>query len=523
MSNAPSSANAQPNPTARGFSLAHLMGLLVFALCLVNHKAFLGGDSDLATHISYGREILRLGWIPSSDPLLYTVSPDVPLMLPEWGFEVFVALLDRAFGLTGPLILGALCASGLVFWISLWFVRQGVTAWPALLYSLVLFPGLGSHLLVRPHLCSWLLVLPVWRLIERRLTRPLRKGSLLTLGAAMALWANLHPGFVLFLPLLAIAVAGRALEARQLSASLGVRALAVGGVGFAASLATPYHIHLWTHVVRFLLHPHLNVARDFAPPDTVTGTIHSFTVVALAVWLPILARPRRVRATHFLLFIFMTAMAARSMRHIPLMTILLVPEAGLYLNRLLASTQWAEAINRSSERLSSLIRRPSSGANVVVAGLAVAMGFAVTTSLTIGFASRWVPASAIAWLEEHPDLRAERGYAGYVYSGLLRYHFPSMPVFIHSLNAVYPSELTEQFMDVDTAGPRWRQTLARHHVSWILVERHQHLSTVLHADQCWELAHRDRLSALYTRVREECAPPKNGFGGKEARATSPTG
>ena len=130
---------------------------------------------------------------------------------------------------------------------------RGANALVALLTTLLAVGSSSMHFLARPHLFT-LLLLPIclW-VVEADRRRPTRWVWLLI--PLTALWTNLHGGFGVFLALLALLIAGTAVEGLAGGRSAlvaGPKVYRIAGRLFGGSLINPYGWSLHVHIVEYL-------------------------------------------------------------------------------------------------------------------------------------------------------------------------------------------------------------------------------------------------------------------------------
>jgi hypothetical protein len=147
-------------------------------------------DGDVSWHIATGRWILQHHAIPHTDPFSFTWAGK-PWMPIEWLSEVLYASAYRLadYGGVAALVTAALIALHAVVYLNAkrW-VR--VALLPIVAMDFTLIPMLSA----RPHVLTWpLLALWTWLMLRAR-----EQGRAPPLIAAllMAVWANMHGGFV---------------------------------------------------------------------------------------------------------------------------------------------------------------------------------------------------------------------------------------------------------------------------------------------------------------------------------------
>lgn len=181
-----------------------LYGFIVFVTLFIfdGGKALLDGDTFW--HIKAGMTMLDRGSILTQDIFSHTAK-GIPWTAHEWLAEVIMAGLHRWAGLQGVALFYFLIAA-LSFWLLFRLARRLTNEWLALLWVSLAFAFSMTHLLARPHIFSWLFGVCTLALLQRG------GRSRFLLPPLIALWANLHGGFVLGLVLQAIFMAGAILD-----------------------------------------------------------------------------------------------------------------------------------------------------------------------------------------------------------------------------------------------------------------------------------------------------------------------
>lgn len=229
----------QSSGTVRAAMLTARLGMLLGALSLV---AWTTADPDLWGHVRFGLDILRDHELPARDP--YSFTSDRPWVNHEWLAEVIIAAAYALDGPRGLLILKLLvvCAT-LALVILVFRHRRWDPAVHDLLIATAIFGILGRIHSVRPQLFSVLLaaaLLLILCLVDRG-----RRALLVLVPPLMALWANLHGGFLVGLGIIGIWTAVRFVAHEpDAPARPHIVALAVGSA--AATLANPYGPQLWS-------------------------------------------------------------------------------------------------------------------------------------------------------------------------------------------------------------------------------------------------------------------------------------
>src|SRR5436309_2306070 len=229
------SATAESTAAARA-PLALWVGSAVYAAFVLagNHLLI---DPDTMWQITIGQWIVEHGAVPTTDVYSFTMRGQ-PWISTQWLAQVAYAEVFAVAGWTGPVVLAALCIAA-TFALFTRYLAKHLSESTTLVFVAAALALTASHLLARPHVLA-LPVMMAWvgGLVQAADRRGVPAWWPLPL---MALWANLHGGFVLGLAL----VAPIALDAVLNAGVLQRKSLALRWAGFAvaaiaASCVTPY-------------------------------------------------------------------------------------------------------------------------------------------------------------------------------------------------------------------------------------------------------------------------------------------
>ena len=195
------------------------------------------GDPDLWGHVRFGQDMLEHGAIRLPDP--YSFTSDQPWINHEWLAELLMAVAFNQFGPAGLNLLRIAVIAGVLALV--WSASRGIGERRSVM--LIAAAALGIYLRVhpvRPQMFSilmfaWLLTL-LKRADDRDSLRPL-----VWIPAVMAMWVNLHGGWVVgigFFGLWSLArgcTNGR--ERAPIASALGA--------ALGATLINPYGVLMW--------------------------------------------------------------------------------------------------------------------------------------------------------------------------------------------------------------------------------------------------------------------------------------
>ena len=212
------------------------LGIGVYALVLMGGPALLQ-DSDTYWQIAVGQWILDHHALPRVDIYSFTKAGE-PWVSSSWLAQVLYATSYNLAGWTGPVVLAAGCIAA-AFALLTHILGRRVPAACAVIVAIAALLLSKGHFLARPHV----LVLPIMLAWAYGLMSASERGRAPSpwLLPLIALWANLHGGFVFGLVL----VGAFALDAlwnadRAERTSLALRWTAFGIGALVACCATPY-------------------------------------------------------------------------------------------------------------------------------------------------------------------------------------------------------------------------------------------------------------------------------------------
>jgi hypothetical protein len=194
-------------------------------------------DPDTMWQITIGQWIIDHGAVPTTDVYSFTMRGQ-PWISTQWLAQVAYAEAYALAGWTGPVVLASVCIAA-TFALFTRFLARHLSESTTLVFVAAALALAASHLLARPHVLA-LPVMMAWAggLVSAADRRGAPSFWLLPL---IALWANLHGGFVLGLALVAPIALDAVLNAEAARRkALALRWAAFAAAAVAASCVTPY-------------------------------------------------------------------------------------------------------------------------------------------------------------------------------------------------------------------------------------------------------------------------------------------
>jgi hypothetical protein len=303
-------ATAEPAPTAHP-PLAKIIRLPAAGLVLLLFamSTLTWTDTDLWGHTRFGLDILRDHDLPSVDP--YSFTQDKPWVNHEWLSELQMGIAYHLAGPTGlALLKGTLTFAALVL---MWGALRGVDPTARIIiFAVAAASTVPVTRTLRPQAWSLVLLAILCRILVED-----RRRARWWAPVLLALWANLHGGWIVGLGILSVWTICDVVTWRfgELTTSPVVSTVILLAT-LVSTLGTPYGPELWQFLVETV-----RMGRDITewrplwrqpPPDWIPWAV----TVAASVWL--LRRPLRFRL-HVAAVIAMLAYSSfRVMRIAPL-------------------------------------------------------------------------------------------------------------------------------------------------------------------------------------------------------------
>ena len=234
-----------------------LFGLGVAAVLFAS-LFFRVADTDLWAHLAFGREFWRTGHLPMQDVFSYLPTKN-PWIFHEWLFGVVCFPLQAFWGGTGLQAAKYLLGFGGMMAAFLAARQRGASA-SACLFCLLCagFAFCFEFSPLRAQAFSFIFFALVIFIVENvRQSKRMRR--LAWVLPIMALWCNLHGGFMAGLAVLFLYALGEALARRDYKPWVAIFAASV-----AATLINPYGFGLWREVLRHAAHPQPQIVEWFS-------------------------------------------------------------------------------------------------------------------------------------------------------------------------------------------------------------------------------------------------------------------
>lgn len=551
----PDPAPAEPGGPLSHLRRPHIRGVAVFGAFMAIFAMALRPvvDPDVFWHLATGRYIWSTGHVPYADPFSWTAQGRA-WIAHEWLTEtllyplylhggyaalmlVFAAVITAAFAITYATarLLGASRPIGV-----------GVTLLAAVA---------SSHTWgVRPQMLSLLLLASAaWLLTHVVVTG--RRCALWLLPPLMALWANLHGGFIFGLALIGIFALGQTVvalfgSARHLHARVGgvsphsggkelrpplpgtpwetfplprtgkgYAALGAGGERFfwrvfaacvAACLLNPNGLKGLIYPFTYLgNNASTRYIAEWVSPDFHQFQYQLFEALILALIAGAALSRRRPTLSELLLALAFTHFGLNSVRNINLFSIVVAPLIAVYLSSALLALRRVATTRDGGESVPVIRPAPpvapaKAALNLLLAAVIAGAVLAVSApglgaGHNVAMQARRFPAGAVTYL----NTRQPSGplFNSYDWGGYLIWRlYPRRRVYVDGRPDMYGDRFMDQFIRTWQAQPGWQATLRRQGVRLVLVEPTSGLGHALAGAPGWRLAYHDTVAVLYERT-----------------------
>ena len=212
------------------------VGIGVYALLLAAGNALLN-DPDTMWQITVGQWILDHHAVPETDVYSFTMQGQ-PWISTQWLAQVMFAEAYAIAGWSGPVVLAA-SAIAIAFALLARFLNTRVSETATLVFVSAALALTVPHMLARPHALS-MPVTVAW-IAGLIAAADRREAPSFKLVPLIALWANLHGGFVFGLFFIAPVALDSVVSAEAKSRkALALRWAVFGVAALVAICATPY-------------------------------------------------------------------------------------------------------------------------------------------------------------------------------------------------------------------------------------------------------------------------------------------
>jgi hypothetical protein len=470
---------------------------LLLVLALSTGEGLLG-DGDTGYHIRTGDLILRSWEVPTRDPYSFH-EPPLQWTAHEWLSAIIMATVFYWSGLTGIVIFFAVLLT-----ITHWALYHSLRSRSGdillcVLVTLLATVSSSGHWLARPHVFSLLFTVLWCHCLDRFQYRD--ENRLIYLPFLMALWVNLHGGFMFGLILLTIYFLGNisykllngpaSLEHGRKAKSLALTLIA----SIAVCLINPYGAEiLWfpfrVTSDRFIM----DHVTEFLSPNF--HDVLPFKYMLLATIGSLALSRSALNLIEVSLILLLSYMALYSARHVSIFAIVVAPI-------LLRSLDHAVRTMPNSffqiyqGRVANLLAIDSKARSYFwpAAGLLFVGGLTLVGALQYAFDERKFPVAAVEFIKRERltgNMFNNDEFGDY----LIFAAWPAYRVFIDGRSDMYGEEYGRDYLRIANAHPGWKEVLAKYNITWVLFDTASPLTVALVEQKDWRPIYSDKLATL---------------------------
>jgi hypothetical protein len=469
-------------------------------------------DTDTWWHLKSGQVMWQTGQILRTDPFSHTV-PGQPWIDHGWLVQVLLWPLYQAAGLGGlALVLAAIVTGTFVL------VYLQCDGRPFVAAFAVLLAAVASSIVwsIRPQIFSLLLAALVAFLLDRY-KHSGNSRWLWALPAVVALWVNVHAGFVVAFLLMGCYLTGEVLNRLTRPEQPSARLVPL----FVATVASVPAILLNPNTVRMVpyafqtvsIGPLQDFIAEWAAPNFHNLQFQPFIWLLLLIVAAMGLSRRCADWTDLTLVGTFAYMGLLAVRNVALFAVVAAPvlsrHATAALNELalVPRLSWLGALTHTRPQ-----PRPGRALALLNVGLlaAIVLGAGAKVSVDLGRMQEpavWgkgLPIEAAQYLQEY-DLPG-RMFNTYNWGGYLIWRlYPEKPVFVDGRTDLYAldSRVLDDYAIVHWTRPGWQEVLDRYGIGFVVTERSGLLGVLLAHTEGWQLVYQDPLAVIY--VRKEAA------------------
>ena len=454
-------------------------------------------DPDVWWHLRTGQLMLSNHALFHTDPYSFTRFGQ-PWVNHEWLSQILLFGLYRFFGF-GGLIVG----SAVVIASALFLVFTRCPGRPYLAALMTLWGAVASAPAwgVRPQMFSLLLGSIFLVLLEASAKRP---ALLWCTPPLMLLWVNLHAGYPIGLAFLALFLLGETLEAATYAGQwkLSFVRLKSLTLAFAVCLAVvplnPNGLRIYSYPFETLRSPAMQkFIQEWFSPDFHDPMYWPLLLMLLALIAGLAVSPWRPRLRDLVLLMATVPAALRSMRHIPILMLVLVP--------ILASLAEAWLQRSGAQRLLQVGQdRPTM--RIALINTLVLATFVVFTVVRVRQVvatqsqteAKHFPQAAVEFLSrEHPPgpILNHYNFGGYFIWKL----YPDYRVFTDGRADVYGDKFMDDFAATYYLRDSWTMPFSQWGIRSLVLPPDAPIVTALRSSPEWEQIYSDPQAVILTR------------------------
>ena len=479
---------------------------LMLALVMPFEFKSMIGDGDTEWHIAAGDIIRDAGALPTHDPWSFTAG-DTEWVNVSWLWDVTFSKLYESGGwyfvtLANGLIYALIMA--VIFLLCVLRSGQGVMP------CIVLF-AVSSILgpVARPLQLGLLFFIIAYALLELVNREKVARKWLWVLPPLTLLWANIHGSFILVLLLLGIYGLTTLI---QKNSALFKRLFMVGALSLLASLANPYGLEVFYHILVNATADINKILVEWRPLELTWLNLLTHFYLPLFLLLLIIRPVAMSVSEKWCVFVFLL-LGLTSQRSLALFVIVSAPIMASALAELAAvkgsAPKRAIWVQRICDRLAAFCQSPRTvmggGLLMLIVPLAMATPLGADYYPTRENGPVTDLSKEVAFIQNHyPEITF---YTDYSLGGSLIFQFRGeFPVFIDGrATTAYPKELAADYIAFHNREADWRERFAKRNIGGILMHSHDYNAARMRQMPGWQRVFEGDIAEIF--IRAEHAVP----------------
>lgn len=501
-------------PSDRAVPAAGPLLPIAVALAAVAAAAFFGWQMwiaavtpDLHWLLSGGRLLIQQLGLPAVDPFSWSAA-ERPVVFYQWLFMVALAAVDALLGVKGLMFLQI--AAGVIIYLMAPLVAGVPRRVPAIFTIVIGCLALAVTTVnfgLRPMVATSALLL-----LQYCVVQAWRRGRIgyvpvvLLIAIIYAAWANLHNGVVIGLGSLALCGAGDQLQRWNLyrfapadpavegdGAAPG-RYAVLGFVALTATLANPYGVGIYAHLLQFSEQSALAGAIvELRSPDFHIAQFRWFLILVGLAGVTLMGARRAFSGSdllHLAAFTLATLVCARFVVWAVLFYALILPRA---LHHLITARGNLRPELRDILSGSSAMMRRWTTICVWAGALALAGWLVATTQRPGDLCDRYAPVLA---RDAATAPAGGRWFASAELGSCAIGMTPGRRVFVDTRFDVYGDEIAGDMLALLRLEPRWDDVLRRWRFERLVVEKSWPLAQLIERDPQFRVLYEDEVALI---------------------------
>ena len=483
-------------------SIADIIFISLFLLLAFSAGKDLLGDVDTGYHIRAGEYILKTFSVPKDDIFSF-ITPTIPWTAHEWLSEVIMALVHKAFGLTGVALFFAFIISLVYYLLYKFFKTNKDNLILTVFIVLLVLVSSQIHWLARPHIFSLLLTLIWYYLLDQYQYH--HKNYLYLFPLIMLLWVNLHGGYLAGFVLIGIYLFGNGVK--YFSAQGAEKDIYKKKAGFLGLITVVclFVSLINPHTYQILLFPFNLVSNKFIMDhvgEFMSPNFHELMPFKYLLLLMIAIfgiSKRKINLIELLLILMFLNMSLYSVRYIPLFGIIVVP----ILLRLIRPI-----MEQSTGKIADFIKKRAEGISETdasargylwpIAALVVVVVLTASGIIDYKFDAKTKPVAAVEFLKnEHlkGNMFDNDEFGDYIIYAA----WPEYKVFVDGRSDMYGVDIMKEYLKVVTIKPGWDEVFKKYNITWIIYNAKTALSVLLMERDDWKLIYADKVANIFVK------------------------